>query len=47
MTKREKLSMSTPNIVDANISKIAKLFPNCITQVVKDWISTFNSGQQL
>lgn len=31
MTKREKLSMSTPNIVDANISKIAKLFPNCIT----------------
>ena len=36
MTKRENLSMSTPNIVDANISKIAKLFPNCITQVVKD-----------
>jgi len=27
-----KLKMQSPNLVDANIDKIAALFPNCITQ---------------
>ena len=36
MTKPEKLSMATPNIVDANVSKIARLFPSCVTQITED-----------
>lgn len=28
----EKLKMQSPNLVDANIEKIATLFPNCITE---------------
>lgn len=28
----ERLKMRTPDLVDANIDKIAKLFPNCITE---------------
>ena len=36
MTKPEKISMATPNIVDENVSKIAKLFPNCVTQIVEN-----------
>lgn len=29
----EKLKMHTPNITDANIEKLAELFPHCITEV--------------
>lgn len=36
MTKPEKLALTTCNIVDSNVSKIAKLFPSCITEVVTD-----------
>ena len=28
----DKLKMQSPNLVDANIDKIATLFPNCITE---------------
>lgn len=28
----DKLKMQSPNLVDANIDKIAALFPNCITE---------------
>ena len=28
----DKLKMHSPNLVDANIEKIASLFPNCITE---------------
>jgi len=28
----EKLKMQSPNLVDGNVEKIAKLFPNCITE---------------
>lgn len=28
----EKLKMHTPNITDANIQKLAELFPNCVTE---------------
>lgn len=28
----ENLKMQSPNLVDANIDKIAALFPNCITE---------------
>ena len=28
--------MATCNIVDSNVSKIAKLFPSCVTQVIED-----------
>jgi adenine-specific DNA-methyltransferase len=28
----DKLKMQSPNLVDANIAKIAELFPNCITE---------------
>jgi adenine-specific DNA-methyltransferase len=28
----DKLKMQSPNLVDANITKIAELFPNCITE---------------
>lgn len=28
----DKLKMQSPNLVDANIEKIAELFPNCITE---------------
>lgn len=32
MTSFEQLKMHSPNLVDANIDKIASLFPNCITE---------------
>ena len=32
----EHLKMHTPNIVDENISKIATLFPNCVTEAKSD-----------
>jgi len=28
----EKMKMRTPNFTDANIEKIAELFPNCVTE---------------
>lgn len=28
----EKLKMHTPNITDANIQKLAELFPHCVTE---------------
>ena len=28
----DSLKMQSPNLVDANIEKIAALFPNCITE---------------
>ena len=28
----DKLKMHSPNLVDANIEKIAALFPNCVTE---------------
>lgn len=34
MTERNKLTMTMPNIVEENVSKIGKLFPNCITQII-------------
>lgn len=32
----DKLKMHSPNFVDANIAKIAELFPNCVTEVQGD-----------
>lgn len=32
MTSFEQLKMHSPNLVDANIDKVASLFPNCITE---------------
>ena len=28
----DKLKMQSPNLVDANIARIAEMFPNCITE---------------
>lgn len=36
MTSFEQLKMHSPNLVDANIEKIASLFPNCITEAQDD-----------
>lgn len=32
MSNQDQLKMHSPNLVDANIAKIAELFPNCITE---------------
>ena len=32
----DKLNMQTTNIVDENIQKIGKLFPNCLTERLND-----------
>lgn len=34
----DKLKMHTPNKVDENIERIAALFPNCLTEVMKDGV---------
>ncbi len=33
----DKLKMHSINKVDENIEKIGKLFPNCITEVIKGY----------
>ena len=32
----EKLNMQTTNVVDENIKRIGKLFPNCLTERLND-----------
>jgi hypothetical protein len=41
----EKLKMHSPNLVDANIEKLAALFPNCVTEV-KTTESTEGHGKK-
>lgn len=36
----DKLKMHTPDKVDENIEKIGALFPNAVTEVIKDGIAT-------
>lgn len=36
MSTPEKLSITTSNIVDQNVEKIAGFFPNCITQIIEN-----------
>ena len=33
MSTPDKISMTTPDIVDQNVEKIGELFPNCLTQI--------------
>src|SRR5690606_36370965 len=32
----DQLKMKSPNLVDANIEKLSKLFPNCVTEATND-----------
>ena len=42
----EKLKLHSPDFTQANIAKLAELFPNCVTEVQKDELGRMKDGQK-